>query len=161
MAFAHKLSIVCRVLVRETNPDSGLVPAVLVQIDPAELHFLILHYLAAGPCRGALRTLELEALTNSLLPCRHDIFGVSLLTLHDHMSGIRAHRYPTTRPCVAGDERKLSYVDLQQKYAHIAPDTLPKLLQHALTAQRLRTGLNLEGDRSLLVSGAIHMLVTT
>lgn len=84
--------------VRETNDDSQLIPVVFVQIDPAELHFLILHYLAAGPCRGALHTLELEALTNSLLPCRHDIFGVSLLTLHDHMSGIRAYRYPTTRP---------------------------------------------------------------
>lgn len=61
--------------------------------------------------------------------------------------------------CVAGNEHKLSYVDLQEKYSHVAPDTLPRLLQHALTAQRLRASLNIEGDRSLLVAGAVNKLV--
>ena len=67
----------------------------------------------------------------------------------------RADGHPPLRLCVAGNEHKLSFADLQNKYSHVAPDTLPRLLQHALTAQRLRAGLNIEGDRSLLVTGAI------
>lgn len=46
-----------------------------LQIDPAELHFLILHYLASGPCSQAVTDLEHQALANGLLPCRHDVFG--------------------------------------------------------------------------------------
>ncbi|KAL0024726.1 hypothetical protein WJX77_011758 [Trebouxia sp. C0004] len=99
------------------------------EIDPTELHFLILHYLAAGPCHDAARTLEQQAVANGLLPCRHDIFG---------------------------NQHRLGYSDLQHKYAHIAAEALPNLLQHALTARRASTALNLKGDCSLLTSGAQH-----
>ncbi|KAL0034434.1 hypothetical protein WJX79_002167 [Trebouxia sp. C0005] len=102
------------------------------EIDPTELHFLILHYLAAGPCHDAARTLEQQAVANGLLPCRHDIFG---------------------------NEHRLGYSDLQHKYAHIAAEALPRLLQHALTARRASTALNLEGDCSLLTSGSDDRLV--
>lgn len=70
----------------------------------------------------------------------------------------RADGHPSLGLFVAGDEHKLNYVDLQKKYSHVASDTLPRLLQHALTAQRLRAGLNIEGDRSLLVAGAVSKL---
>ena len=70
----------------------------------------------------------------------------------------RANGHAPLCLCVAGNEHKLSYADLQKKYSHVASDTLPRLLQHALTAQRLRAGLNIEGDRSLLVAGAVSKL---
>ena len=57
----------------------------------------------------------------------------------------------------AGNEHRLSYSDLQHKYAHIAAEALPRLLQHALTARRAITALNLEGDHSLLTSGAFPL----
>ncbi len=53
----------------------------------------------------------------------------------------------------AGRAHRLTYTELQQKYAHIVPDALPTLLQHALSARKASTSLNLEGDRSLLTSG--------
>jgi len=53
----------------------------------------------------------------------------------------------------AGNEHRLGYSDLQHKYAHIAAEALPRLLQHALTARRASIALNLEGDCSLLTSG--------
>jgi len=58
----------------------------------------------------------------------------------------------------AGNEHRLGYSDLQHKYAHIAAEALPRLLQHALTARRASTALNLEGDCSLLTSGAFTQM---
>ena len=52
-----------------------------------------------------------------------------------------------------GKEHRLSYTDLQHKYAHITPQALPSLLQHALSARKASTSLSLEGDRSLLTPG--------
>ena len=72
----------------------------------------------------------------------------------------RADGHPPLRCCVAGNEHRISYADLQKKYCHVASDTLPRLLQHALTAQRLRACLNIEGDRSLLVAGAISNVLS-
>jgi hypothetical protein len=46
-----------------------------LQVDDAELHFLILHFLASGPCRAAASTLERDATTHSLLPTRIDYEG--------------------------------------------------------------------------------------
>lgn len=59
----------------------------------------------------------------------------------------------------AGTEHRLTYSDLQHMYAHIVPDALPRLLQHALAARRATTTLNLEGDRSLLTSGTCPLLL--
>lgn len=55
--------------------------------------------------------------------------------------------------CPAGNEHKLSYSTLKQKYADVRPDALPALLQHALAAQRNGTPLDLQGSRSILASG--------
>lgn len=55
------------------NVKATIIPH--LQVDPAELHFLILHYLASGPCSQAVTELEHQALANGLLPCRHDVFG--------------------------------------------------------------------------------------
>ena len=55
----------------------------------------------------------------------------------------------------AGNEHKLSYIDLQRKYADIKPGALPALLQHALAARQVRTNLDLQGDRSLLEPGML------
>ena len=44
-------------------------------VDPAELHFLLLHFLSAGPCQSAAKVLEEEAVAKGLLPSRTDIFG--------------------------------------------------------------------------------------
>jgi len=46
-----------------------------VQVDDAELHFLILHFLASGPCQQAVLALEQEAASNALLPMRTDFRG--------------------------------------------------------------------------------------
>lgn len=45
------------------------------QVDDAELHFLILHFLASGPCRAAASALERDATSHSLLPTRIDFKG--------------------------------------------------------------------------------------
>ncbi len=47
----------------------------VLQVDERELHFLVLHLLAAGPCQQAAAVLEKEALEHELLPTRTDIFG--------------------------------------------------------------------------------------
>lgn len=44
-------------------------------VDPAEVHFLILHYLSLGPCQNAVRGLAAEAEAHGLLPSRLDVFG--------------------------------------------------------------------------------------
>ena len=54
-----------------------LRPREHLQVEASELHFLILHFLAAGPCQRALRVLEEEAAQHGLLPARTDIFGGS------------------------------------------------------------------------------------
>jgi len=46
-----------------------------VDVDPAELHFLLLHFLFAGPCQHAAQVLEQEAVEKGLLPLRTDVFG--------------------------------------------------------------------------------------
>jgi hypothetical protein len=46
-----------------------------VQVDDAELHFLILHFLASGPCQNAAVALEREAAARWLLPKRIDFEG--------------------------------------------------------------------------------------
>ena len=46
-----------------------------MDVDPAELHFLLLHFLFAGPCQNAAQVLEQEAVDKGLLPLRTDIFG--------------------------------------------------------------------------------------
>lgn len=51
----------------------------------------------------------------------------------------------------------LTYSDLQQKYAHIAPSALPALLQHALAAQQNSSPLDLQGNRSILAAGMTHV----
>ena len=45
------------------------------QVDLAELHFLLLHFLAKGPCRQAAASLQQEALQHQLLPSRTDFRG--------------------------------------------------------------------------------------
>lgn len=47
-----------------------------MQVDPAELHLLILLALAEGPCREAAALLEREAVRYGLLPVRTDFLGV-------------------------------------------------------------------------------------
>lgn len=47
-----------------------------MQVDPAELHLLILLSLAEGPCREAAALLEREAVRYGLLPVRTDFLGV-------------------------------------------------------------------------------------
>lgn len=44
-------------------------------MEEAEVMQLVLHWLASGPCSGAARTLEREALSLGLLPKRHDPTG--------------------------------------------------------------------------------------
>ena len=44
-------------------------------VDAGELHYLILHYLAQGPCQEAVAALQQEAPKNGLLPTRTDVFG--------------------------------------------------------------------------------------
>ncbi|KAK9840989.1 hypothetical protein WJX81_004207 [Elliptochloris bilobata] len=46
-----------------------------VEVDPAELHLLILLSLAEGPCREAASLLEREAARHGLLPVRTDFLG--------------------------------------------------------------------------------------
>ncbi len=45
------------------------------QVDLAELYFLLLHFLAKGPCRQAAASLQQEALQHQLLPSRTDFRG--------------------------------------------------------------------------------------
>lgn len=45
-----------------------------LQVDPEELHFLILHQLYQT-CPAAATALEREATDRGLLPCRTDVFG--------------------------------------------------------------------------------------
>ena len=45
------------------------------QVDLAELYFLLLHFLAKGPCRQAVASLQQEALQHQLLPSRTDFRG--------------------------------------------------------------------------------------
>lgn len=46
-----------------------------LQVDSGELYFLLLHFLAEGPCREAAASLQQEALTHQLLPARTDFQG--------------------------------------------------------------------------------------
>jgi hypothetical protein len=48
----------------------------LCKVDDAEVHFLVLHYLALGPCKAAAEVLEAEASSHGLLPGRYDIMGM-------------------------------------------------------------------------------------
>ena len=52
--------------------DAGGAPH---DVDESEVMQLVLHWLAAGPCRQAARALEAEAEALGLLPMRHDPRG--------------------------------------------------------------------------------------
>ena len=72
-AIHYNLIISCVVIAR------GVFKQGSRDVDPAELHFLLLHFLSAGPCQSAAKVLEEEAVAKGLLPSRTDIFG----THHD------------------------------------------------------------------------------
>lgn len=46
-----------------------------MQVDQEELYFLLLHFLADGPCHEAAASLQHEALKHQLLPARTDFQG--------------------------------------------------------------------------------------
>lgn len=76
-----RLSLVSRVCASCDKRHATDLASYLLQVDPAELHFLILHYLASGPCTAAARLLEQQALEHRLLPSRHDISGKSVCSV--------------------------------------------------------------------------------
>ena len=63
-----------------------------LQVDPEELYFLLLHFLADGPCHEAVASLQQEALKHQLLPARTDFQGVgcsaSLITAMQPWTGL-------------------------------------------------------------------------
>lgn len=48
-----------------------------LQLDASEVYFLILHWLADGPCKAAAQALLQDVQEQGLLPKRHDVFGGS------------------------------------------------------------------------------------
>ncbi|KAK9864164.1 hypothetical protein WJX84_009425 [Apatococcus fuscideae] len=100
------------------------------QVQPEDLHYLILNYLQAGPCQAAASLLEQEAIQHKLLPRRTDIYGT---------------------------QHALNLLELQQRYAHVPPTALEQLLQQLLALRREAAGsFVFPGSSSLLDPGAIR-----
>ena len=96
-----------------------------------ELHFLILHYLASTPCAAAAEAFSREALAHGLLPRRHDPFGNS------HV---------------------LTYEQCKERYSHVEPAHLLRLIKRVVTETPTGQHLTSRGVSTLLGSGSSSLL---
>jgi len=67
-------------------------PRTALQVDPTELHLLILLSLATGPCREAAAALEREAAAHGLLPVRTDFLGALPRPCYSSVPGCSVRR---------------------------------------------------------------------
>ena len=106
-------------------------------MDAAELHYLILHYVAQGPCQQAVTALQQEAARNGLLPSRMDVFGKCPSSWDPLRPGVCDGHPPSCAPAmpqVSG--MGLSYEQLQQRYPHLGHGALEGALRTFLVARR-------------------------
>lgn len=109
--------------VNSMDPDmsSGLPTEPDVDIDLREVYFLIMHFLSAGPCKRTYGQFWNELLEHQLLPRRY-------------------HAWYSRSGTRSGDEDDdgmslpLCYVNLVERYPHIAKDHLVKLLKQLIVS---------------------------
>ena len=135
-------------------------------IDPADLYFLILHFLAEGRCHQATAALQEEAAKHGLLPTRLDVYGKLVrfaMQLCD--TCICCVSESMTVCACAGERHQLSYEELKRRYQHISPRFLEQLVASLLECQReLHEGLGVSGRfgfTSLLDRGPPPSLCST
>ncbi|KAI8471016.1 MAG: hypothetical protein J3K34DRAFT_520916 [Monoraphidium minutum] len=104
---------------------------VLSEPDAGEVTQLVLHWLAAGPCRAAAAALEREAQELGLLPKRH---------------------------AVRGDAAPQSYRELVAAQPLLPGDALQQLLSQALAAKRQCGAPGAAGLTSLLAEGPLAVI---
>ncbi len=108
-------------------------------VNAAELHYLILHYLAQGPCQGAVAALQEEAGKHGLLPARTDVFGAALPAKGTLLQGPACPQPGTltqgTLHALAGQQHGQSYEQLQRRYPHVGPDQLEQMLAKLVDAR--------------------------
>eukprot|EP00850_Spirogloea_muscicola_P004989 SM000022S07203 [mRNA] locus=s22:504694:512564:+ [translate_table: standard] len=99
-----------------------------VGADLGEVYFLVMHFLAGGPCTAAARQLQDELLQHKLLPRRY-----------------HAHYERQGPPAEASDGNVMSfplvYSEVKERYKHVGHDHLLRILdQHVLRTSSLSQG---------------------
>ena len=135
-----------------------------LQVDSEELYFLLLHFLADGPCQEAAASLQQEALKYQLLPTRTDFRGAGCELTHGNatldmhtpqfllaMTWRENLPQAMTDPCQsAGERHALTYSQLKDRFSHVAPAQLQAILREALLSKQAESN---PGQSSLLHRG--------